>query len=151
MHAQIIHRVIPFALTFTFSILVGLALPSFFNREEPPKSPNGIDSAQGRSEVFPAATISTIRGPNSPLRITFQPKARYTDEARTGNIEGAVRLKITLLADGTVGDITTVTGLPHGLTEMAIAAARRIKFEPKMVNDEPVSVVITREYTFTIY
>jgi len=37
------------------------------------------------------------------------------------------------------------------LTEKAIEAAKQIRFEPKMINGNPVSVVITREYTFTIY
>jgi TonB family protein len=66
-------------------------------------------------------------------------------------VQGAVRLRITLLANGTVGSITPVTRLPHGLTERAIAAARGIRFKPKMVNGVPQSVVITRDYTFTIY
>ena len=84
-------------------------------------------------------------------KITFQPKATYTDTARSNNVQGAVRLKITLLASGQVGSIVPVTRLPDGLTEKAIAAAKQIRFEPKMVNGVPVSVVITREYTFTIY
>jgi len=86
-----------------------------------------------------------------PYKITFQPKATYTDTARSNNVQGAVRLKITLLASGEVGSIVPVTRLPDGLTEKAIAAAKQIRFEPKMINGNPVSVVITREYTFTIY
>lgn len=100
----------------------------------------------GRGGPPPAAVAKTTN-----YRITFQPKATYTDEARSNNIQGAVRLKITLLASGQVGSIVPVTRLPHGLTEKAIAAARQIRFEPKTVNGVPVPVVITREYTFTIY
>lgn len=84
-------------------------------------------------------------------RIIARPKATYTDEARQKNIQGAVRLKITLLASGQIGPITPVTRLPYGLTEQAIAAARRIQFEPKKVNGVPQSIVITYDYTFTIY
>jgi TonB family protein len=62
-----------------------------------------------------------------------------------------VRLKITLLANGQVGSIVPLTRLPNGLTERAIAAARLIRFEPKTINGTPVSVTVTREYTFTIY
>jgi TonB family protein len=87
----------------------------------------------------------------TPYRITFQPKATYTDEARSNNVQGAVRLKITLLASGQVGSIVPVTRLPYGLTERAIAAAKQIRFEPKMVNGVAVPVTVTREYTFTIY
>jgi periplasmic protein TonB len=87
----------------------------------------------------------------TPYRITFQPRATYTDEARANNVTGAVRLKITLLASGQVGSIVPVTRLPYGLTERAIAAAKQIRFEPKMVNGQAVAVTVTREYTFTIY
>jgi len=106
----------------------------------------GDGTGSGRGGPPPAAIAKT-----TPLRITFQPKATYTDEARSNNVQGAVRLKITLLASGQVGSIVPVSRLPNGLTEKAIAAARMIRFEPKTVNGVPVSVTVTREYTFTIY
>jgi hypothetical protein len=55
------------------------------------------------------------------------------------------------LASGQVGSITPVTRLPHGLTEQAIAAARRINFTPKKVNGVSQSVIVTLEYGFNIY
>ncbi|MEP7148577.1 MAG: TonB family protein [Acidobacteriota bacterium] len=100
----------------------------------------------GRGVPPPARAAVT-----TPYKITAIPKATYTDAARANNVQGAVRLKITLLASGEVGSIVPVTRLPDGLTERAIAAARQIRFEPKMINGVPQSVVITREYTFTIY
>ncbi|MGQ0541595.1 MAG: energy transducer TonB, partial [Blastocatellia bacterium] len=87
----------------------------------------------------------------SPYRIISKPKATYTDAARTANVQGNVRLKITLLASGQVGSITPVSRLPHGLTEQAIAAARQIRFEPKKVNGVATSVVVTFDYGFNIY
>lgn len=107
---------------------------------------DGDGDGNGRNGPPPAAVAKT-----TPYRITFQPKATYTDAARSNNVQGAVRLKITLLASGQVGSIVPVTRLPDGLTEKAIAAAKQIRFEPKLVNGVPVSVVVTREYTFTIY
>ncbi|HUR97706.1 MAG TPA: energy transducer TonB [Pyrinomonadaceae bacterium] len=94
---------------------------------------------------------------NRPYQIISQPKATYTDVARGKNIEGAVRLKITLLKTGEVGDVTLIKTRgwkrlqKYGLTEKAMGAARQIRFTPKLVNGKPVSVVITREYTFEIY
>lgn len=107
---------------------------------------DGDGDGTGRNGPPPAPVAKT-----TPYRITFQPKATYTDAARSNNVQGAVRLKITLLASGQVGSIVPVTRLPDGLTEKAIAAAKQIRFEPKLVNGVPVSVVVTREYTFTIY
>ncbi|HVF31290.1 MAG TPA: energy transducer TonB [Pyrinomonadaceae bacterium] len=109
---------------------------------------NGDGSGGGGSG---SGGVPPIRAITSPVKITFQPKATYTDEARAQNVTGAVRLKITLLASGQVGSIVPVTRLPYGLTEKAIAAARMIRFEPKKINGVPVPVTVTREYTFTIY
>ena len=110
---------------------------------------NGDGTGPGGGGVPPPPTKRPAV--TTPVKITYQPRAVYTNEARTNNIQGAVRLKITLLASGQVGSITPVTRLPNGLTEQAIAAARQIKFTPKMVNGVPTSVIITRDYTFSIY
>ena len=87
----------------------------------------------------------------SPLKVLSKPRAQYTDTARTNNVQGVVRLKITLMANGSVGNITPLNSLPYGLTEQAIAAARQIRFEPRKVNGVPQSSIVTFEYSFTIY
>jgi TonB family protein len=107
---------------------------------------DGAGGGRGTPPPPPAATAVT-----QPIKIIFKPKATYTDEARTNNVQGSVRLKITLLASGQVGSITPVTRLPHGLTEQAIAAARQIKFEPAKVNGVAVSKIVTFDYGFNIY
>ena len=85
------------------------------------------------------------------IRIIGKPRAVYTDAARTANEQGTVRLKLTLLANGTVGTVTPVTTLKYGLTEQAIAAAKKVVFLPKRINGTPVSVVLTFDYGFNIY
>jgi len=107
---------------------------------------NGNGTGNGGDDA-PAAVAKVT----TPLKILYKPKATYTDEARTQNVQGSVTLKITLLANGSVGSITPVSRLPYGLTEQAIAAARQIKFEPKKVNGQPVSVTMTFQYGFNIY
>ncbi|MCU0239662.1 MAG: energy transducer TonB [Pyrinomonadaceae bacterium] len=83
--------------------------------------------------------------------ILSKPQANYTDQARQNHIEGVVRLRVIFNANGSIGSITPVSGLPYGLTEQAIVAARNIKFTPKMVNDIPQTVVKTVEFRFSIY
>jgi TonB family protein len=87
----------------------------------------------------------------TPYKVTYQPKAIYSDSGRSKNIQGSVRLAILLQADGTVGHILKLSGLGYGLDEEAIKAAKKIKFVPRMVDGKPVAVVIVREYTFTIF
>jgi len=106
------------------------------------------DGPGGRGTAPPPPSKTAV---TQPIKIIFKPKATYTDEARTNNVQGSVRLKITLLASGQVGSITPVTRLPHGLTEQAIAAARQIRFEPAKVNGVAVSKIVTFDYGFNIY
>lgn len=107
---------------------------------------NGGGKGDGDGDAPPATIRST-----TPFKILARPKAMYTDEARTNNIQGIVRVKVTLLASGQVGSITPVSRLPYGLTEQAIAAARQIKFEPKRINGVPSATIVTFEYSFNIY
>lgn len=78
------------------------------------------------------------------------PKPTYTDAARANNIEGSVMLNITYLANGGIGEIFVLKPLSHGLTEQAIAAARRIAFLPARENGVPVTIVGKFEYVFSI-
>ena len=90
-------------------------------------------------------------GVTTPFRIISKPKATYTDAARVNQVQGTVTLRVTLNANGSVGSITPVNGLGYGLTEQAIAAARRIQFEPAKENGIAKTVVKTIQYSFTIY
>ena len=154
-------------LPFVASISLGLTGAWFVQRQQTPEpsastnyrqSPVKNDTGSGiASDCFDCGP--TNRGVSAretvpttaPVKITAKPKAQYTDEARTNEIQGTVRLKIVLLADGEVVEITPITKLPFGLTEQAIAAARQIKFEPRKVNGVAQSSVMTFEYSFTIY
>jgi len=87
----------------------------------------------------------------TPYKITYQPKARYTDRARGENIQGAIRVALLLGASGKVEHILFLSRLGFGLDQEVITAARQIKFEPKKRDGKPIPVVIVREYTFAIY
>jgi len=83
--------------------------------------------------------------------ILYREKAKYTEEARQNKIQGTVVLQVVFHVNGSVTDIKVVRGLPDGLTEKAIEAARRIRFNPAVKNGTPVSVRGTLEFTFNLY
>ncbi|MEO6590436.1 MAG: energy transducer TonB [Pyrinomonadaceae bacterium] len=85
------------------------------------------------------------------LLILTKPKPSYTDKARKSNTTGEVRLRVTFLANGGIGEVTPVTGLKNGLTEQAIKAAQKIAFLPQKYGDKKVSITKVVVYTFTIY
>ena len=90
-------------------------------------------------------------GPTEGIKILSKPQPRYTDAARTNNVQGTVTLKVTFSASGQVTGVAPINGLPFGLTEQAIAAARQIRFEPPKRNGVPYSISKSIQYTFSIY
>ena len=83
--------------------------------------------------------------------ILSKPLPRYTEEARRSRTGGRVALRLVLGADGTVQHILVVRALPDGLTEMAVAVAKQIAFQPATKDGRPVSQVVNVEYNFSIY
>jgi TonB family protein len=83
--------------------------------------------------------------------ITFKPEALYTEEARKNAFTGTVNLRILLAANGSVTSISPVSRLPHGLTEQAIAAARKIRFTPAQKDGRNVSQWVQIQYEFNLY
>jgi periplasmic protein TonB len=108
------------------------------------------DGESGRGGPPPPPPAKPV-GVTAGLKIISKPRPGYTDAARQANIQGVVILRVTFNANGSIGSISPVKGLPSGLTEQAIAAARRISFEPAKVNGIGQSVTKQIEYTFSIY
>lgn len=81
-------------------------------------------------------------------QILAKPDPNYTEEARKNQITGTVLLQAVFTARGEVTQIRVLLGLPHGLTDQAIAAAKRIKFTPAMKDGKAVSMYMHLEYTF---
>jgi TonB family protein len=76
-----------------------------------------------------------------------QPK--YPDEALNNRITGAVFLHIILEKDGTVKQVEVVSGHPL-LVQAAIDAVRQWKYQPTLLNDEPVEVDTTVNVIFSL-
>jgi TonB family protein len=107
------------------------------------------NAKQGNSEtertVFPPAQVTT------KARILSRPEPQYTEDARQAGVSGTVVLRAVFAADGTVQNVLVLRSLPHGLTELSIMAARKIKFLPATIDGRPVSQFIQIEYNFNFY
>jgi TonB family protein len=84
-------------------------------------------------------------------RILSRPEPQYTEDARKNQVSGTVVLRAVFSSSGAVTNIRAVSGLPYGLTERAIAAARQIRFSPAMKDGRAVSQFIQIEYNFNLY
>lgn len=95
--------------------------------------------------------ILTTREVDQPVRILSRPSPTYTDEARRNQISGTVVLRAVFSSSGIVTNIHAVSGLPNGLTERAIAAAKQIRFTPATKDGRPVSMWMELQYDFNLY
>lgn len=96
--------------------------------------------------------ISAVPEPGvTPLNIIRKRPAKYTDQARRANIQGAIRVAILFGASGRIEHVLILKGLGYGLDQEALAAANGIVFEPEKKDGKPVSVVRMLEYSFAIY
>lgn len=126
------------------------------------KNPSGIEIGKGASRILgDETTVDKIASEEKSLiktdretvglRIIVRGYAPYTEAARNSRVQGTVRLQVTFLASGGIGDISILTTLPNGLTEQAYAAAAKMAFIPAKRNGIPITVVKQVEYSFTIY
>lgn len=111
------------------------------------------DASKAVAPLVPIEEMEDLRKQPefSNVLVEFRPKASYTDLARKKGIKGSVRLRLALRSNGSIGDITVLKGLPHGLTEEAIKAVRKIVFIPAQRGDKNISIPVQFEYGFSIY
>ena len=116
-------------------------------------STGGPGGPGGGNERAPVDYGRIFKSPEVSQRavITSKPDPGFTEEARKNNVMGVVRLRAVFSANGVVTQISVISGLPAGLTERAITAAQRIKFQPARKDGRAVSQWITLEYNFNIY
>jgi TonB family protein len=97
-----------------------------------------------------AAVVSSSQASRKP-RVLSKPDGVYTEKARDNRTKGTVVLKAVFNLNGRVIRIHAVEGLPDGLTESAIQAARRLRFTPARKDGKPISVYVQLEYTFNTF
>lgn len=88
---------------------------------------------------------------DTKIKLKSRPPPDYTEEAKKKQIRGTVVLKCVFSRDGTVTNFEVIAGLPYGLTDKAIEAAKKIKFIPATKDGHNVSMWMLLEYNFNLY
>lgn|GEM_PF-3221046 len=137
------------ALVFAFAAMQATA-------QSGRKAPEPKDAGQQeKKEDPPQADADKPRSGKEVTKravILAKPNPDYPRQARRSRVAGRVVLRIVLSADGRVGDkIEVIEGLPEGVTEAAMAAARKIQFIPAERDGRPVSQYVTVVYNFNLY
>lgn len=134
---------------------VGIA--RFFSSLRLAKGPEGLEVVDGPGEEPDSDPLRNDADPASGKTVTLKaavvakPEPSYTEDARRNQIAGTVVLRAVFSSSGAVINIRTMSGLPHGLTERAIGAARQIRFIPAIKDGHFVSMYVQLEYNFNLY
>jgi TonB family protein len=108
----------------------------------------GFSNTGQGSAPPPARRVEEVH--STPLVVLSKPAPGYTAEARQLRIEGDVTLQVRFTAAGHVEVLRVVSGLGHGLDQLATAAAERIQFKPATRDGQPVDEVTVIRMTFQL-
>jgi TonB family protein len=98
----------------------------------------GIPSANERTRVD---------SPPVPLN---RPRPNYTEAARKNRVQGLIRARVLVGADGSVQRVIVTRGLADGLDEEAIAAAYQMQFKAATKNGRSIACWVTVEIEFNL-
>jgi protein TonB len=90
-----------------------------------------------------------VGGNVQSAKLINQPKPSYPPLARQARIQGVVRFNAVIGRDGTIQNLTLVSGHPL-LVPSATEAVRQWRYQPTLLNGEPVEVVTQIDVNFTL-
>jgi protein TonB len=123
-----------------------------------PQGPAAIAAAapSASAKVLPARVLAPRPAGDECADPLVKPRPKsiaqpaYTSSAREANVEGKVRVEVSVDESGHVTGARLLAGLGHGLDEAALDAARRASFEPATRCGKPVSATFTIAMRFSL-
>ncbi|MBC7839972.1 MAG: TonB family protein [Nitrospiraceae bacterium] len=93
--------------------------------------------------------VIRVGGNVQAAKLINQPKPPYPPLARQARIQGVVRFNAVIGKDGTIENLTLVSGHPL-LVPSATDAVRQWRYQPTLLNGDPVQVVTQIDVNFTL-
>jgi protein TonB len=98
-----------------------------------------------------AGDLPCTEEPSKPVPVS-RTDLEYTVAAKTEGIEGKLKLKLTIGADGSVTDVEVLASVEPALDGVAVAAARQWRFKPAMACGKPIAggtYILQKRYELT--
>jgi len=109
----------------------------------------GLGTPGGVATGRPWSGPVRIGGMIQSARLLRHVEPVYPEEARKQRIYGTVRLHVILAKDGTVEHLDAVSGHPL-LLQAALDAVRQWRYQPTLLNGQPVEVDTVVDVTFAL-
>jgi TonB family protein len=97
----------------------------------------------------PAPEVARVRvgGNVQVARLIRQPRAIYPEDLKEQGVQGVVKIAAILSKTGSLNNLQVTSGDPR-LARAALDAVAQWRYEPTLLNGEPVEVVTQIEVTF---
>ena len=90
-----------------------------------------------------------VGGQVEAAKLIYKPTPEYPPLAKMARIQGTVRLEAIIAKDGTIQDLKVLSGHPL-LVKSALDAVKQWRYQPTLLNGEPVEVVTEIDVNFTL-
>jgi protein TonB len=90
-----------------------------------------------------------VGGQVEAAKAIYRPSPEYPPLAKMARIQGVVRLEAVISKDGTIQDLKMLSGHPL-LVKSAMEAVQKWRYQPTLLNGEPVEVVTEIDVNFTL-
>jgi TonB family protein len=129
-------------------VLAGMSLGMMSLRAQPQSDSASAASASSENKVPLAKRVRVSSGVMGGLLLR-RVRPNYRDEARSAGIQGMVNLRAIVSKTGDVTDLQVVSGPPE-LAEAAMKAVRKWKYNPFLIEGEPVEAETTVQVNFAL-
>jgi TonB family protein len=85
-----------------------------------------------------------------PAKLVYQVDPEYPEQVRSQGVQGDVVLRAVVSLKGTVLSLTSVSSPDPQLTEAAVKAVRQWRYQPSLLNGEPIETATTITVNFQL-
>jgi TonB family protein len=139
------HRRLMVALAIAAAIAVAVFVPPTFGLG----SRQRMSAGSGGSTRGGVSQRLKVGGAVKPPTKLVDVKPVYPEDAREAGIEGSVILEIAIGEEGSVIEAGVIRSIPE-LDQAAIDAVSQWKYEPTLLNGEPVEIEMNVSINFTL-
>lgn len=91
-----------------------------------------------------------VGGNIQPAKLLSQVRPEYPESAKRAGKEGTAVFRAVIGKDGAVADLAPMTGIDKELSDAAAAAIRQWRYQPTLLNGQPVEIVTVVEVAFRL-